>query len=96
MTTKLTQCLNCHKLYPFQYQHTHRQVQPPIEFRGKSFDEVIEIGSLCQHCRTWHHLGYYHQGLIEFQRQLTNHRQRRAFTKQFDEFQEVVASSLKV
>lgn len=71
-------CGKCKKLFYFVSQHKHFPIDDT---------EIIEVGCNCPHCNEWLHLEYLNQDLISRQAEIKNHRQRRAFKRDYHKWQ---------
>lgn len=79
--TPIVKCTQCHKLYAVNLEHRHK-------------DNLVEYGSHCQHCKTWHSLGYFTAELIQRRSQIRSKRQLRAFKRDYEKLQKEVLTEL--
>lgn len=83
----LVQCGECKKKYYFLARHKHLKIVDR---------EIIHIGTECPHCGKWLHVAFLTQELLKRQTELKNHRQVRAFKRDFDALQVEIEELLKM
>lgn len=85
------ECNACHKL--FYLQKAERRIYSSND--GDAEVEIIEVGFTCPHCQQFFRSYYSNSDLDERVKQgIKNNRQRRAFRRDFDKWQEQVKEML--